>query len=90
MTFSNLKSEKTRRKSEKGPKRFETLYKRSPAQIILKYLWSFIRIQLHSHQRCSSLFIECTVFSLPKEVRYFVSSHIFVLRLFAFQRLDAS
>ena len=53
------------------------------------YLWSFVRVQLHGHERGSSFFIQCAVLSLPKEVRHFIAADIFVAGLFSLERFNA-
>ena len=60
-----------------------------PSDRLVPYLWSFIRIQLHGHERSSSFFIQCTVLALPKEVSHFIAADIFVAGLFSLERFNA-
>ena len=60
-----------------------------PFDRLVPYLWSFIRIQLHGHERSSSFFIQCTVLALPKEVSHFIAADIFVAGLFSLERFNA-
>ena len=60
-----------------------------PFDWLVSYLWSFVRVQLHGHERGSSFFIQCTVLALPKEVSHFIAADIFVLGLFSLERFNA-
>ena len=60
-----------------------------PFDRLAPYLWSFVRVQLHGHERGSSFFIQCTVLALPKEISHFITADIFVLGLFSLERFNA-